>query len=209
MKRRNDKESSRVIDRKNRGFTLIELLVVIAIIAILAGMLLPALNAARDKARTISCVGNQKQLSQARMFYRDGNNECTPPISNGTAYPDGTNKSSHWVPNMLKNGYLPTTAVLVCPSRFDSAADTYQFRKNFLKNAAKSWVNHDWKWCYPDYGSNIEISLNTNPGQVPKAAYAYSMKNDPTAVSGNRHCRINKQLWSEQQRSGNCLFVCL
>lgn len=64
--------------RKLLMFSLIELLIVIAIIAILSGMLLPALNAARDKARAISCTSNQKQLGTYTQMYVDDNEGCLP-----------------------------------------------------------------------------------------------------------------------------------
>ncbi|PIU62351.1 MAG: hypothetical protein COS85_18685 [Armatimonadetes bacterium CG07_land_8_20_14_0_80_59_28] len=56
---------------KNQGFTLIELLTVIAIIAILASILFPTFARAREKARTTSCMSNQKQLGLAFQMYRD------------------------------------------------------------------------------------------------------------------------------------------
>lgn len=107
--------AGRVRSRCRSGFTLIELLVVISIIAILAGMLLPGLGRARDKARSISCVNNLRELGVAMEMYWDDNNGRINALYAMFPTWGSTNSPMAWSAALFP--YLKTTKVFRDPGR--------------------------------------------------------------------------------------------
>jgi prepilin-type N-terminal cleavage/methylation domain-containing protein/prepilin-type processing-associated H-X9-DG protein len=161
--------------RRRRAFTLVELLVVIGIIAVLVGILLPALNRARESARSVQCMSNLRAIGQAANLYAVANNGSLPYGAYGfTASGGGTTYSYRW------NNALQAT--------MDPNAGMFSVGSG----AANNWMpkTREVFMCPEVPGGKSAVTISTHYYAHPKLMPEYSAPIVPTPSNAPRPYKL-------------------
>ncbi len=183
--------ASSIRHRLRPAFTLVELLVVVAIIAVLASLLLPALQNAREQGKRAACLGNMRQIEHALLMYADDNGGWFPPVNyetadifNALAMSGSMGNGSGWCwddsgpPNYRPTWmphYFPSIRVLRCPGADNSItenASIWYYLPSYVNTiywssyrilaATSEWPNV-YQWTF--YGWGLQTSGATPGGQ--------------------------------------------
>ena len=144
--------------KRKRGFSLVELLIVIAIIAILAGLLLPALNAAREKGQKIACTGNLRQLGVATMNYLADNDDYYQREFLG----DGGGTLT-WTYHFVVRAKYTTHKGMLCPVAKTALPAAWL---NFWERGSTAAGTYEWQ--AGNYGINYNEFGSTGSHQLTK-----------------------------------------
>ena len=163
--------------KQKQYFTLIELLIVIAIIAIIAGMLLPALNKAREKAKAIQCTSNQRQIGTAVAGYVNDNKDYFPGSLSGAAVFFKNMEPYTGIKDAKSAIGVKEAGIYQCPSDLDPNRLTNLARVSYGKNT----------WCGFDQTASPLQRINKvkNPSRFIFMADSRDSRGWPVAMSGN------------------------